>query len=253
MAIQSYAFGEETPKSPLKGLRFQAGSKLSAEIIGRLFQFALIYAAQRILGPANYGVITFGLAVGVVLAPATDLGMQLIITREVARAERIAPRVSGIGLALKLLLAIGAVAVLVPISLQRPDNTAFATFVLGLAVIGASFAEYFGFIFRGLRRVELDAVLTLLLRLCVFTFGLTALLLRPNVNSVSAAYLIGNGLAAVLGYAWLRRRFFKPVLNARRSASVSPCSRGSGSSPRCTSPPTPTSTGQNSPPSQQAS
>jgi O-antigen/teichoic acid export membrane protein len=204
----------------MKGLRFQAGSKLSAEIVGRLFQFALIYAAQRILGPADYGVITYGLAVGVVLAPATDLGMQLIITREVARAERIAPRVSGIGLALKLLLALGAVAVLVPISLQRLDDTAFATFVLGFAVICASFAEYFGFIFRGLRRVELDAVLTLLLRLGVFTFGIAALLLRPGINSVAVAYVIGNGLAAVLGYAWLRRRFFRPVLKVQRSASV---------------------------------
>jgi O-antigen/teichoic acid export membrane protein len=220
MATRSYVLEEKTPKSPLKGLRFQAGSKLSAEIVGRLFQFALIYAAQRSLGPANYGIITYGLAVGVVLAPATDLGMQLIITREVARAERIAPRVSGIGLALKLLLALGAVAVLVPISLQRPDNTALATFVLGLAVISASFAEYFGYIFRGLRRVELDAVLTLLLRFFVFTFGIAALWLRPSVNGVAAAYLIGNSLAAVLGYVWLRKRFFKPVLNARRSASA---------------------------------
>ncbi len=203
----------------MKGLRFQAGSKLSAEIVGRLFQFALIYAAQRILGPADYGVITYGLAVGMVLAPATDLGMQLIITREVARVDRIAPRVSGIGLALKLLLTIGAVAVLVPISLQRPAGTVFATFVLGVAVIGSSFAEYFGYVFRGLRRVELDAVLTLLLRLGVFAFGIAALWLRPSVNGVALAYLIGNGLAAILGYVWLRRRFFTPVLNARRSAS----------------------------------
>jgi O-antigen/teichoic acid export membrane protein len=220
MATQSYALDEETPQSPLKGLRFQAGSKLSSEIVGRLFQFALIYAAQRILGPANYGVITYGLAVGVVLAPVTDLGLQLIITREVARAERIAPRMSGIGLALKLLLALGTVAVLVPICLQRPDNTAFATFVLGLAIIGASFAEYFGYIFRGLRRVELDAVLTLLLRLFVFALGVAALLLRPSVNSVAMAYVIGNGLAAGVGYAWLRNRFFKPVLKVQRSASV---------------------------------
>ena len=204
----------------MKGLRFQAGSKLSAEIVGRLFQFALIYAAQRLLGPADYGTITYGLAVGVVLAPATDLGMQLIITREVAHAERIAPRVSGIGLMLKLLLTIGAVAMLVLISLQRPDQTAFATFALGVAVIGASFAEYFGYIFRGLRRVELDAVLTLLLRLFVFAFGVAALLLRPGVNSIAVAYLIGSGLAAVLGYAWLRKRFFKPVLKLQRSASV---------------------------------
>lgn len=204
----------------MKGLRFQAGSKLSAEIVGRLFQFALLYAAQRILGPTNYGVITYGLAVGVVLAPATDLGMQLIITREVAHAERIAPRVSGIGLTLKLLLTIGAVIVLVPISLQRSDGTIFATFVLGLAVIGSSFAEYFGYIFRGLRRVELDAALMLLLRLFVFAFGIVALLLRPSINGVALAYVIGNCLAAVLGYVWLRNRFFKPVLSARRSASV---------------------------------
>jgi len=138
----------------------------------------------------------------------------------VAHAERIAPRASGIGLMLKLLLTLGAVAVLVPISLQRPDQTAFATFALGLAVIGASFAEYFGYIFRGLRRVELDAVLTLLLRLFVFAFGVAALLLRPGVNSIAVAYLIGSGLAAVLGYAWLRKRFFKPVLKLQRSASV---------------------------------
>jgi O-antigen/teichoic acid export membrane protein len=204
----------------MRGLRFQAGSKLGAEIVGRLFQFVLIYAVQRILGPADYGILTYGLAVGVVLAPVTDLGMQLIITREVARAERLAPRVSGIGLALKLLLTIGAAAVLLPISLQRPAGTAFATFALGMAVIGASFAEYFGYIFRGLRRVELDALLTLLLRLSVFAFGFGALLLRPGVNGVSLAYLIGSGLAAVLGYAWLCRRFFKPILNARKSAST---------------------------------
>ncbi len=109
-----------------------------------------------------------------------------IITREIARDERIAPRLSGIGLALKLLLTLGAVVVLVPISLQRPADTAFATFALGLAVIAASFAEYFGYVFRGLRRVELDAALTLLLRLCVFAFGFAALLLRPSVNGVAA-------------------------------------------------------------------
>jgi O-antigen/teichoic acid export membrane protein len=204
----------------MKGLRFQAGSKLGAEIVGRLFQFVLIYAAQRLLGPADYGVITYGLAVGTVLAPATDLGMQLIITREVARAERLAPRVSGIGLTLKLLLTVGALVLLLPISWQRPTGTVFATFALGAAIIGGSFAEYFGYVFRGLRRVELDALLTLLLRLSVFGFGFTALLLRPNVNGIAIAYLIGNGLAAMLGYVWLRRRFFKPILTARKSASA---------------------------------
>jgi O-antigen/teichoic acid export membrane protein len=74
--------------------------------------------------------------------------------------------------------------------------------------------------FRGLQRVELGAALTLLPRLFVFAFDFAALLLRSSVNSIASAYLIGNCLAALLGYIWLRRRFFKPVLRTKRSANV---------------------------------
>jgi O-antigen/teichoic acid export membrane protein len=200
-----------------KGLRFQASSKLAAETFGRLLQFAFIYAAQRILGPANYGIVTYGLAVGVVLAPVTDLGMQLIVTREIARDERAAARLAGIGFTLKLILALCAVGLLLPISLQRPANAVLATFLLGLSIIAASFAEYFGYVFRGLQRVELDAALTLLQRLLVVAFGCVALLYFASVNSVAVAYWLGGTLAAALGYLWLRRRFFTPVLKAKRS------------------------------------
>ncbi len=217
MASQSGTLNKEMSSPRLKGLRFQASSKLSAEVIGRLLQFAFIYAAQRILGPANYGIVTYGLAVGVVLAPVTDLGMQLIVTREIARDEQAAARLAGIGLALKLLFALGAVGLLLPISLQRPADSAFATFVLGLSVIAASFAEYFGYVFRGLRRVEFDAALTLLQRLLVFVFGIAALLLLASVDGVAIAYGLGGAAAALLGYLWLRRRFFTPALTAQRS------------------------------------
>jgi O-antigen/teichoic acid export membrane protein len=109
------------------------------------------------------------------------------------------------------------VGLLLPISLQRPADAVFATFILGLAVIAASFAEYFGYVFRGLQRVELDAALTLLLRVLVFACGLTALLLVVSVNSLASAYLLGNLLAALLGYLWLRHRFFIPRLRVKRS------------------------------------
>ena len=217
MAIQSGTLDEERSAPHPKGLRFQAGSKLSAEVIGRLLQFALIYTAQRILGPANYGIVTYGLAIGVVLAPVTDLGVQLIVTREIARDEQAAPRLAGTGLSLKLIVALCAVGLLLPISLQRPTDAIFATFILGSSVIATSFVEYFGYVFRGLQRVELDALLTLLLRLLVFAFGFAALLLHVSVNSVAVAYWLGGTLAALLGYLWLRRRFFTPVLKAKRS------------------------------------
>ncbi len=203
----------------LKGLRFQAGSKLAAEVLGRLLQFALVYAAQRVLGPANYGVVTYGLSVGIVLAPATDLGMQLIVTREMARRGRVAPRLASVGLALKLILMLGAAAILLPISGQRPAETAVATTLLALSVIAASFAEYFGYVFRGLQRVELDAALTLLLRVLISALGLAALVWFASVNSLSAAYWLGGTLTALLGFFWLRR-FIPLRLSAKRSAML---------------------------------
>ena len=217
MASRSGTLNAEIPAPRLKGLRFQASSKLAAEVIGRLLQFAFIYAAQRALGPANYGVVTYGLAVGVVLAPATDLGMQLIVTREIARDESAAARLAGIGLSLKLIFALCAVGLLLPISLQRPTAEVFATFLLGLSVIAASFAEYFGYVFRGVQRVELDAALTLAQRLLVFAFGMAVLLLIASVNGVAIAYGLSGALAALLGYRWLRRRFFTPMFTANRS------------------------------------
>ncbi len=217
MAGQSVSLNEKLSAPRLKGLRFQASSKLAAEVIGRLLQFVFVYAAQRILGPANYGIVTFGLAVGVVLAPVTDLGMQLIVTREIARDERAAPHLTGIGLTLKLILALCAVGLLLPISLLRPADAVLATLLLGLAVIASSFAEYFGYVFRGLQHVEFDAALTLLLRLLVFAFGLAALLLHLTVNTVALAYWLGGTLAALLGYQWLRKQFFAPLLRSKRS------------------------------------
>src|SRR5512143_2709462 len=127
MGSRPVTLNRERSTSRLKGLRFQASSKLVAEVIGRLLQFAFIYAAQRVLGPANYGIVTFGLAVGVVLAPVTDLGTQLIVTREMARDEPAAPRLAGTGLTLKLMLTLCAVGILLAVSLRRPADTVLAT------------------------------------------------------------------------------------------------------------------------------
>ena len=197
----------------LKGLRFQASSKLAAEVIGRLLQFALIYAAQRLLGPANYGIITYGLAVGVVLAPVTDLGMQLIVTREIARDGQAAPRLAGLGLALKLILTLGAVGLLLPISLLRPARC-------GLRHVHSGAGRHRLLLLQN-TSVTYSAVCSAsnsmrLSRCCCVCWCLPSASLRcccaVSVNSVAVAYLLGNLLAALLGYLWLRRRFFMPRL-----------------------------------------
>ena len=187
-----------------------AGIKLGAELVGRASQFALIYVAQRQLGPAVFGQLTYALALGVVLAPITDLGVQLTMTQQIARTPQRAPAIAGVGLSLKLALAAGACLVMAAASQTRPDGVQAATFMLGLGMIIGSFGEFFGYTFRGLQRIELDAGLTLLTRVLTVVIGLWLLGAGFGLAGIALAYLAGSVAGAAGGWLWLRHRFFTP-------------------------------------------
>ena len=192
-----------------------AGIKLGAELVGRALQFALIYVAQRQLGPAVFGQLTYALALGVVLAPLTDLGVQLTMTQQIARTPHRAQATIGVGLSIKLALAAGACLVMATASQTRPDGLQAATFMLGLAMIIGSFGEFFGYTFRGLQRIELDAALTLLTRAITVAVGLWLLGAGFGLAGFALAYLAGSVAGAVGGWLCLRRLFFTPTLSFR--------------------------------------
>ncbi len=195
-----------------------AGIKLGAELIGRALQFALIYAAQRQLGPVGFGQLIYALALGVVLAPLTDLGVQLTTTQQIARAPHRAPAIVGVGLSLKLALAAGACLVMGAASQTRPDGVQASTFMLGLAMIIGSFGEFFGYTFRGLQRIELDAALSLLTRTLTVVVGFWLLGAGFGLEGIALAYLAGSVAGAAGGWLWLRHRFFTPTLSFRPEA-----------------------------------
>jgi O-antigen/teichoic acid export membrane protein len=190
-----------------------AAIKLGSEILGRALQFGLVYVAQRQLGPAAFGQLIYALALGTVLAPLTDLGVQLTMTQQIAGTPSEARTISGAGLSLKLVLGVGACLVMAAASQTRPEEVRLATFGLGLAMIAGSFGEFFGHTFRGLQRVETDAALTLLTRVVTATLGLWLLAAGAGLAGVALAYLTGGVAGAISGWWWLRRRFFTPSLS----------------------------------------
>ena len=199
----------EAPAADLDRLahrvRWGAGSKLAAELTGRALQFLLAYLGQRTLGPEVYGQFTYALAVGFVLAPLTDLGLQLMVTREVARDAARAAEIMRAGLALKSILTLAISAPLIAVSLTRPPELQAATLALSLAMIFNAFVEFLGYAFRGRQQVERDAALTLLMRLATFGLGAWSLASGQGLMGLAGAYVIGGGVTAILGYVWLRK------------------------------------------------
>src|SRR5919109_1673546 len=107
-------------------IRSNAGAKLAGELVGRAATFAVaVYAAQR-LGAADFGLYSYAVAVGFVAAQISDLGLQTLITREVAVLEARARPLVRTALVLKVDLSVVPALTMVAVSIGRPSAVALA-------------------------------------------------------------------------------------------------------------------------------
>jgi O-antigen/teichoic acid export membrane protein len=182
-----------------------AGSKLGAEVAGRLLQFAVAYYAQVTLGPADYGYLVYATAAGLVMAPLADGGLQLNVTREMAAQVSAAAQVARAGLRVKLRLAFVAMAVLAGVAVMRPAGTQLATWATAAAMVAATFVEYAGYVLRGLQRVTDDARLTLILRVVTAAAGALTLWFGGELTAFAVSMLVSTGGVALAAFLWLAR------------------------------------------------
>ena len=184
-------------------IRHNALVKLSSELIGRLALFALVLFAARRLGEAGFGLYNYALALGFVLAQLTDLGMQLVLTREIAAGpggDRLVPA----ALRLKIALSLVVAAILwFAVGGQTTDRG--AVFLLSLLPLLQSFPEFVGYIFRGRQNLTVEAWLLAGARLALAAGGVFALLLWPTLLSLAVSQAAVGLLFAVIGLVWLRR------------------------------------------------
>ena len=81
-----------------------ASAKLASELVARAASFGLVLLAARQLGEVDFGRYNYALALGFVLAQLADLGLQMLVAREIAVLGRAAGPLVRAALQLKLLL-----------------------------------------------------------------------------------------------------------------------------------------------------
>ncbi len=193
---------ERQSPSPAPTIRRNAAIKLASELIGRLALFALVLFAARRLGEAGFGLYNYALALGFVLAQLTDLGMQLVLTREIAADARGDGLVSA-ALRLKVALSVVVAAILWLVVGQSVDRG--AVFLLSLLPLLQSFPEFVGYVFRGRQNLTVEAWLLAGARLALAGAGGVALLFWPTLLALAISQAAAGLLFAVLGLVWLRR------------------------------------------------
>ncbi len=191
--------------------------KFASDLLARAIQFGFIVVAARRLGIDSFGVYSYAVAVGFVLAQVCDLGLQIFVTREIARDPREAGRVLGTTLIVKIILfVITSLALLAYVFVQSDQANAEVILVLALATMLSSFVEFFNYAFRGYQRLEFEAGLNLAQRLFGPAVALVALWLGASLRLVAWNLLLSNLLVISLGYYWLRKYFARLDLHFTR-------------------------------------
>lgn len=217
--------------------------KLASELIGRAVTFALGLWAARQLGSVGFGLYNLALAQGFVLAQLGDMGLQTLITREVALQaplptptlpSPLPPDHSPLTTHHSLLtthhtawrwkwaLALPVTLLLWLFSAGRSPLIRLSFLALGLALLAQTFLEYAAYVFRGQQRLRREAQFLTAARLLTALSGGFILWRGGGLPGLALASLASVSLTAAWAYSHLKREGW---FQARPQPLLSPFSR----------------------------
>jgi len=201
------------------------GAHSAATVIGRSFSFRLIaqmlsalinVAGMVVLGnylaADGYGQYVFYYALVPLIASLTDLGVGVIITKEIARGPALGPRYLGDALLIKGVVALVmliVVTVTVPLAFDR-THALLIWLVATTALIDLG-QDVGAWVFRAHDRQDLEALLLMVSQVAWLAGILLCVVLKAPLafvlGSATVAFLLRMGVGVLL----VRRHLYRPV------------------------------------------
>ncbi len=132
------------------------GIILVGDLIFRLISLVVIIYLARYLGTAEFGKYNFVFAYIAFFGVITDLGLQTILVREMARDPSTAPKLIGNAYFIRIILTVFAVVLsMIVISfLSYPADTTTYVYIASFALLFISFSDFYATIFQANLRME---------------------------------------------------------------------------------------------------
>jgi O-antigen/teichoic acid export membrane protein len=186
-------------------LALNALLKLASELVARLATFVLVVWAARRLGEGGFGLYSYGLALAFVSAQLADMGLQLVISREVAARGRRAQPLVQAAFYLKVCLTLPALLLVVLASSGRPSWIQWSFLGLGVGLTLHTFIEFVAHVWRGEQRLWDEARLLAAARLLTAVAGGVALAAGAGLPGLSLA----AGATAFVTAGWALNRLLR--------------------------------------------
>ncbi len=194
-----------------------AGALTAARGVTAVVTLVTTVYLARVLEPAGYGILNWGLALLAYFSFAGDLGLGVYSMREVARAGERARTLVGPVLTLRVSGALMALALFLGVVALLDEGPQFK---LVLAVLGLTLIAHaieVGWVYHGLQRLSVVAVRNVATAV-VTLVGVLLLVRRPDQIALAAAVMVAS---IALPNGWLLitygREFGRPRLSVDRA------------------------------------
>lgn len=181
-----------------------------AQIIQMLLAFALVPFAARYLGDDGFGKYALATTIMYFIFLLNDLGVNTLVTREVAKDKVAAQSYFGNSLSLKAMLIIG---IIIFLSLffkffKFSSEMIFAIIIFGIYGIVTSFVQLSTGVFRAFEKMEYETIVLILEKAIIAGIGILVLVMSLGLLAFAAVFVLAGFISVIICFAILRNKFF---------------------------------------------
>lgn len=189
----------------LKNTSILLASYLTSAILG--FFYTMVMA--RYLGPQNYGLIMFAIALTTIALPFTDLGLNNIFLREIARDHSLASKYFKNIISIKLILVSLTFSIVLYyiISSNYSDQKIQVVLIIALSTVINVFIQYYYYIFQAFERMEFVSLGQVISSISIFLGILISQYFKLNIMIFASVFLFSYLVVLIYAVVILKLKF----------------------------------------------
>jgi O-antigen/teichoic acid export membrane protein len=168
------------------------GVLVLSQMISIILNFLYTLYVARYLGASGFGILSFALALTGIFVVFIDLGLNMLMVREVARNKSLARKYLGNIIVIKIFLALVTfLAIVLTVNLMKySQETINVVYLIGLSVIFGSFSSIFTSIFQANEKMEYQSLSQILSSVLMFIGALIAIYYGLSLYALALLYFI---------------------------------------------------------------
>ncbi|OGG40722.1 hypothetical protein A3A21_01885 [Candidatus Jorgensenbacteria bacterium RIFCSPLOWO2_01_FULL_45_25b] len=178
---------------------------------GRLIRSSLIIYAARLLGASEYGLFSYVLGLSGFFMTFVDIGINPLLTREVAKYPEKQYSYFSVSLFLKIILLISTSLLIFFVAphFSKIEGAASLIPFIALLVIFDGVREFSIAFFRAKEKMELEALVSMFTNISITVFGFLILQRSATAYDLTVTYILSAGTGAIAAIILLRKEFHK--------------------------------------------